>query len=414
MSCKVEIKMRATGTSWNGFYIAGVALIAVSAALGWFFGGLVMAAVLLVQGGLFIALRAFACASEVRPTKGAVARESHSGDELKAGAGEGQRLAGDAQTLLDQAFDQITDEVDRADSIVSHAVEELLQAFDRLGKQSAAQRQLIARLNTVVANASGSEAGRDGDIFESFMATISSTLFTFVDETLQNSKCAIELVERVDAVTESVERVTRHLGEIEGLAKQTNLLALNAAIEAARAGESGRGFSVVADEVRKLSERTNVFSSQIRTVIVTINSSLGAVSESANLLASSDMSHVLESRARLEATMETLDRLNHERREHAREAEGIAEMLDGGVHQAVRGLQFQDMNTQLLGTARQRVALVQDATRRLLDVACVSSSGWSDGDKTRALREVLDALVAYAERKPVAQSSVGEGDVELF
>ncbi|MBH0069267.1 methyl-accepting chemotaxis protein [Pseudoalteromonas sp. NZS100] len=93
----------------------------------------------------------------------------------------------------------------------------------------------------------------------------------------QNSLSIETLLQRLDKAVGSTEELAQYTQLIEAIvetissiAEQTNLLALNAAIEAARAGENGRGFAVVADEVRSLAARTQTSTSEINTMIQTL------------------------------------------------------------------------------------------------------------------------------------------------
>jgi methyl-accepting chemotaxis protein len=78
--------------------------------------------------------------------------------------------------------------------------------------------------------------------------------------------------EKMSSLREVSDSIANFVSVIANISDQTNLLALNAAIEAARAGDQGRGFAVVADEVRSLAQNTGSATSEIGSLIDTIDS----------------------------------------------------------------------------------------------------------------------------------------------
>lgn len=72
-----------------------------------------------------------------------------------------------------------------------------------------------------------------------------------------------ETAKRIKRLGESSQQIGEIVGLIADITEQTNVLALNAAIQAASAGEAGRGFSVVAEEVQRLAERSGEATKQI-------------------------------------------------------------------------------------------------------------------------------------------------------
>jgi methyl-accepting chemotaxis protein len=90
------------------------------------------------------------------------------------------------------------------------------------------------------------------------------------------------VVDKLNALNISVEKITEITAVINNVAGQTNLLALNASIEAARAGELGKGFAVVAEEIRILAEQVSSSSKSIMGLVGTVTSETKEVSITAD------------------------------------------------------------------------------------------------------------------------------------
>jgi len=99
------------------------------------------------------------------------------------------------------------------------------------------------------------------------LAEIAALAGRSVENALEGAKAVTEVVEGINLIAGSSEKIGGIVNVISDIADQTNLLALNASIEAARAGEHGRGFAVVADEVSKLADRSSSSTKEIESLI---------------------------------------------------------------------------------------------------------------------------------------------------
>jgi methyl-accepting chemotaxis protein len=221
----------------------------------------------------------------------------------------------------------------------------------------------------------------------------------------------MDLVEKVTYIANQMPKVMKALKDIDQIAAQTNLLALNAAIEAARAGESGRGFAVVADEVRALSNRSAGFSNDIQAQLRNINDAINGLTSEVGIVASQDMSYVLDAKREVETAISELLEKSKQDQVVATNLDEISSLLVSALHQAMRGLQFEDITSQ---NVRHTLSLM----RSLEPIASTLMSGAKslDGVRTALTEEINDhqQQLSVRAKNPVSALSMQSGDIDLF
>ncbi|SIO60441.1 methyl-accepting chemotaxis protein [Paraburkholderia phenazinium] len=194
----------------------------------------------------------------------------------------------------------------------------------------------------------------------------------------QGGAVVSRVVDTMEGINASSDRIANIVGIIEGIAFQTNILALNAAVEAARAGEQGRGFAVVASEVRSLAQRSSAAAKEIKELI---HDSVERVRAGAEHVqeAGTKMREITHEIRRVTDIMGEITAASHE------QSKGI-----GQVNQAV---------TQMDEVTQQNAALVEQA-------AAAASSLESQAADLKAAASIfrLNASRGAEGSRPVAQT----------
>jgi methyl-accepting chemotaxis protein len=197
-----------------------------------------------------------------------------------------KRIAISSSDELGKLGVYLNDFVDKLQAILKHVRESSDDVASGNTELAAAMEQLSSTFNmqseqiSAVATNLGEMDSSSKEILDNLSQNLSETKAAKdgVSEGGANLRKVMDMMKEVEAQTErlsstisslvgSSSQIGEILNVINDIADQTNLLALNAAIEAARAGDAGRGFAVVADEVRKLAERTQKSTSEIASII---------------------------------------------------------------------------------------------------------------------------------------------------
>jgi len=169
--------------------------------------------------------------------------------------------------------------LESTESEVNQLTEQLAQKEEQLNQSRDATRLLLASTANI-GQIRESVAGLAERIIEKDKAmTNLNDVFSASSEVLANISSTVNDIgtranqssEKMTSLRVVSDSIANFVSVITNISDQTNLLALNAAIEAARAGDQGRGFAVVADEVRALAQNTGNATSEIGSLIDTID-----------------------------------------------------------------------------------------------------------------------------------------------
>lgn len=251
-----------------------------------------------------------------------------------------------------EAGSTYTKEAKALKSAVAEAIAQMEQATDTIANsfQAVINKAAIQARQAMELLEGTQGATQDGipQSLQDFIQVTDKRLNKMADEVVRVADLSVRMVKDLDDVQQRAQAIDGFLRDVETLADQTKLLALNADIEAARAGDAGRGFAVVASEVRRLSQRSHLFSQEIRKHLKAVSNGLNRTYGNMQALTAEDMEHALTLKREVVELTQSLEGKNREVADTVGDINVISREIAQDVQNIVISLQFQDITSQQL------------------------------------------------------------------
>jgi methyl-accepting chemotaxis protein len=165
---------------------------------------------------------------------------------------------------------------------------------------------------------------------------------------------------------------------------------------------------VVADEVRSLSNRSSQFSDAIQSQLKAMSLQIESLTGEVRSLASYDVSYVIDAKKDInQALSDIIDKAESD----SSVTSGLGQVaieLEKALSQAIRSLQFGDINGQNLDFTMSSIVFIREQ---------ISNLSFDDlGSTTSKLSEHVERLKQRKKERhnPVSATSVVAGDIDFF
>lgn len=291
-------------------------------------------------------------------------------------------------------------------SLVSDAVKQLSTGFNEIAERSSAQQVLLVQTLAQITDSPAANESVSG-----FLSQSEQLVERVADGLERASQQAVQVTEQLSAVDASFSKLVTLSNSVSDVSEQIRVLAFNANLEVARAGDSGRGFAVVALAMRALSQSFQALTAQIRDTVGDARQTLSETVHVAESAAEAERRLAQTTRQEMVTLQTRTSSLNRRVGSSLRKAQQLNEAVHNGVGQCLRGLQFDDLVSQICQAHQSRLTAWLPLLLESYDCDPAKSEA-VNGESTS--REGLEARLNELQHRVVQQTCLDAGDVEFF